>query len=101
MNGCTPKTINQSSSWAGQDDKNKGRTKVRPLLMTRFGRLHPGAQMAVRPTLGCCPSRTARQNPYANLNGQQETTGPNAMNTQTTCESFSINKVVCVQRSFE
>ena len=51
--------------------KAKGRTFVRPLLMTRFIRLHPGAQKGDATNLGRCPSRAASKTSMPTLNGQR------------------------------
>ena len=46
--------------------KAKGRTFVRPLLMTRFIRLHPGAQKGDATNLGALSEPRREQNLYAN-----------------------------------
>ena len=51
--------------------KTKGRTCVRPLLVTRFIRLHPGAQKGGGPTWGRCPSRATSKTSLPTLNRQR------------------------------
>jgi hypothetical protein len=47
-------------------EKAKGRTCVRPLLVTRFIRPHPGAQKGGAANLGSLSEPHHEQNPYAN-----------------------------------